>query len=897
VKSIRFVVGLLLLVGAAGCSNQGNSGPSFNFSRPELLSFLCMAPRIDAPKEYVPIPRACCAVEDPSRVDGQAGALPANAPQCTLSDPQGNNPQLDQRRVLHALVSQSARGEIAAVDLLDKDVLDSDRIVPGATFINAGGLPVALVTPVRQPRSSAELGPQWTYVASAEELQVRAIANCRFRSGTHCGPERAEVHRDQATLERHTRIALPAAPGDMVLAPASLPDRSLDEALWVTLPDQGLIARIELSGDPNLPFALEGDVPAQPRFYPVPAPALVEAPLPVAEQLEYVAACGLGAEYVPASQPRPLAPRARPTAAVRPTRLRFDPESGLLLVADGVAPVLHVFAVAAEGALTPLAALPTGVPLRDFVLTPRVPPNAPALELLRDPRSGVPAVPPADAPARRYLYAIEERGDGLVLLFDFAVDAPGAQPRLTPLLAPVPEERYADRIKLRAPAVALSVIDTRDRSAYVCGVDEDGALKEALSHKGEVNADLASIARADERLDISEDAESGQLRGVFLVVASADGELTVVDVQDLDLGCRARDECKAEDLLQPIHPDSQDALAVRRHAPRRRAAGEVTATVSGSGTTLAEQQCTGASRPAPPPSNAPPVASVNALVCVAKDPWSTLNENWTIRHRGAFSAMQSGAFEFPNAPFNPREAQVSVPAEGQIALHAPEGMSLCATGVMVGDLVAVVGAPAERASGCEAPTASDPTLLAVRAAFDDGLVLELAPDDDGTPASPAVYDDLRRCYPDFVGVELRARDYLVTGATTLLHRVVSAADGRCVIDETKDPRLTSRPVMLPQTDAMSAEGDYRFENPYLSFTIRARDASDARTVRDATVQTRNAATPLTLNNADGRISDALPVSMSYLPEVGDLFVVDTASQGLRRYGLRPFEWDDRSIYR
>ena len=880
---------------AVGCSNQGRSGTSFNFSRPEMLSFLCMA-RVDAPgeAEYVPVPRGCCGELDPSRSADAPPLLPS-VEACTTDGAR----RLSSPPVLHALISQSARGELAAVDLKAERVLDSNRVVPGSTFIDIGGLPTGLVTPAQQPLSPTPRGPLWTYVASGEDFHVRAVANCRFRQKVGCGPEADQP----GTYATRTRVALPAAPGDMVLAPAG----TAEEALWVTLPELGLIARIELSRDPARPFAVgPGDVPLAPRFYRVPAPSTVEAPLPVSEEEPYLAVCGLGTNYVPAALTLPLAPRVAGTGALRPTRLRFDTTSGLLLVADAASPVLHVFAPGAEGALTSLGALPTGVPLHDFVLTPYVPARAPNREQLYTP--ALPAVPAEDRPRRRYLYGIEERGDGMVAVFDFATAAPGALPTLTPLLAPDPEERYADRIKLNAPATALEVVDTRPRSAYVCGEQSDAELADMIATLRDADqVDTVQLARLEERLDISQEADTEQLRGVFVTVASANGLLTIIDVQDLDLACRARDEC-AMGSEAPLNPDAQSAVAVRRHAVRQRSAGDVTATVSGADGVLVPTSCSPDRWPALTSTTAP--AGANALVCVPRDPWSTLNEVWAVRYQGALPSGRfvSGALEFPGAA-HPPEAHVPAPGAGLVTLHAPEGVNLCSRGLQVGDLVAITGAPAERAEDCETPTSTSARLLEVREAFDDGVLLAVRPE-EGEDVG-LVLDELRRCYPDSVGFELRAAGYIVTGSTTAvgagatanLHPVVTAPDGRCEVDASKDPRLTARPtpIVMPGSPGADSPGfrpdaDYQFENPYVSFTLARRGAGGLETARDITVQVRNSAVPLTQANTDGRIRDALPVALRYLPEVGDLFVVDTASQGLRRYEFRPFAWD-RQFYR
>lgn len=894
-------IALAALLGASACSNQGSSGPSFAFSRPELLDFVCLVETGN--DKFAPLPRSCCAELDPGREPGQSFDPALGSMGCKPKEEVATG-----QPSLHALVSQSVRGEIAAVDLADERVIDSDRVIPGATFIDSGGLPAAMVTPREHPRSPGA-GPRWTYVASAEQNQIRAIANCRFRTAVACGPETVPG-MTPALLARMTRLQLPGRPGDMVLAPESGPDA----ALWITLPELALLARIELSDDPEQPFALdESRAPREAAYYRIAPLGGLEAPQPIAEADAYQAVCGLGSDFVPATYSLPLAPRATTAQAIRPTRLRYDATSGLLLVSDSAAPVLHAFALGAGGSLTALSALPTGVPLRDFVLTPPVPALAPAQPALQ-----TPALPDPAAPTRRYVYAIEEARDGLVMSFAFEQEQPGAQPRLQPLLAPAPDDRFADRLRLQAPSTALAVIDTRARSSYVCGQESDAELeqqREALESMMASDLDEGerqTLERVEARLSLSEEAGAAQLRGVFVAATAADGRLTIIDVLDLDLACRARDACApctdpvacpAPNLDRPVDEDERNALAVRRHAARRQRAGAVEATISGQAASLFGESCPVSSRPALTADDG------RVLVCVPKDPWATYNETWQVRYRGVLPGfpVASGALEHAATPIPGRAAHVPAPQPGQLTLHVPRGVDLCRRGVEVGDVVAVVGAPAERASECEPPTSSNARLLRVLEVFDDGVVVEALDESGERPAEAldrdAMYEELARCYPDQVGFEIRARDYLVTGTNIVsyVHRVVANEQGRCVIDESKDPRFTVRPQQgevppgQPEGE-FEPEGHWRFENPYVSFTIALRGRNEPRTSRDSSVQVRNAATALTVNNTDGRIVDALPVTVRYLPEVGDLFVVDTASQGLRRYDLVPFEWD-RSIYR
>ena len=78
------------------------------------------------------------------------------------------------------LCSRSPRGEVAAVDLVARTVIDSDRGVPGYSFVPASALPTSIVV----PRNA----PQCAFVASAGEQRDRCDRPPPFptRERAHC---------------------------------------------------------------------------------------------------------------------------------------------------------------------------------------------------------------------------------------------------------------------------------------------------------------------------------------------------------------------------------------------------------------------------------------------------------------------------------------------------------------------------------------------------------------------------------------------------------------------------------------------------------------------------------------------------------------------------------------
>src|SRR5690606_32657727 len=120
---------------------------------------------------------------------------------------------------LHALVTQSSRGEVAAVDLSENLILGSDRRVPGFTFVRTGELPVAIAL---RPEA-----PETTYVADFGSRDVVRLPTALFRASSG------------DALVGDARFPLPGAPTDMVLTPDGT-------ALYVAIPDAGVVARIAL---------------------------------------------------------------------------------------------------------------------------------------------------------------------------------------------------------------------------------------------------------------------------------------------------------------------------------------------------------------------------------------------------------------------------------------------------------------------------------------------------------------------------------------------------------------------------------------------------------------------------------------------------------------------------
>ncbi len=589
----------VLVLCAAACSTKPPPTAAFVFVRPEHVEFVCLDPEGSSSSATRPLvlPLDCC-----------AGPTPLNPTE--FFEPGARDKVCGEKASpsLHALVTQSTRGEVAAVDQTKRQIRDSDPRIPGYTFVDVGGLPRAIVTPPHKPGTKPgepAIGPPWTYVASAEGQSLRAVATCRFREGAECGPEAGMAVDD-------LKIALPAQPQDMVLGP--------DDALWITLPSISLIARVPLPTDGRAFFERAKDAGAagdskdagdakdagdpkdlqdQITFFPVPVVGEAKPLDPVREETEYVSACGLGysLDLKATGLDLPAAPVAAGTGVASPTRLRFDVKTGRLFVADASQPVIHVVSIESQQVV---GAIATGAPIRDFALTEAVPKLAP-VDIVK-PKG----TPKFNADEQRYLYAIDDR-DGSVMVQTFAYEA--GKITAQPLWLPA-TRTYKDRLELSSPALAIDIADNRLLSnTFVCDWGRDAVLKEsegkaslitlartalgsaedvlkqktdALAKATKASAKAAEDAKvkAQEALDkaqakyaklvaersILDNAGPAALRGVFALITTLDGYVGVVDVHDLDVFCRGERWCKNNKDLLTV--ESAVPVAVRRHTLR-----------------------------------------------------------------------------------------------------------------------------------------------------------------------------------------------------------------------------------------------------------------------------------------------------------------------------------------
>src|SRR5687767_7766307 len=123
-----FLFALLAVAGAAvifACSQTPTSVPVRTFERAQRVDVVCLG--VFDPKSGAPI------VPEARRQE-----------ECAPVPPDVNGGGLVNQ--LFALVTQSARGEVAVVDLSAGFIVDQNRAVPGINFLPVGSLPTDIAT-------------------------------------------------------------------------------------------------------------------------------------------------------------------------------------------------------------------------------------------------------------------------------------------------------------------------------------------------------------------------------------------------------------------------------------------------------------------------------------------------------------------------------------------------------------------------------------------------------------------------------------------------------------------------------------------------------------------------------------------------------------------------------
>jgi hypothetical protein len=486
-------LGLIAL--ASGCGRQEQQLIVASLEASGAISFLCVGP------ESQPREMRDCPDDDRLEDDGES-------------------------RSLVAMVTQTSRGEVAAIDISRGRLIDSEPSQPGQTFLPVGAQPGAIVsTPggvatfvgVGEPGREGIFALPTTCIGTRPAGQLpRDITSwpaCRLP----VFPGEMAVVVDPADSDGNLRascdgeyVPLEASVGAAAFREECPADLSLESnppgrrKLVVTLPDWGELAVIDagwlLDREPGTfePCELERRVPLRVNLPEVPVPQRPPSDLDVS-------LCATPA-LAPSIDVRP-----------RPAGMQVSDDRSRIFIGDRNAPVIHVFD-------TNVCELSEAPPLLPTSL----------LEPGRLVTTSKLAVSPLTSEGRRYLYAIDDEGGGSVMVFDVSEDSQDRTPLIRERSAEFPFEP-PDRIAFSAPAkdVAFAFNDfALPDLALGSSVDAIACEPDPSVPSNDPGAGRRPSP------DLTSGANPRALRGVFGFLALSSGQLAIVDVDDRDAPCR-----------------------------------------------------------------------------------------------------------------------------------------------------------------------------------------------------------------------------------------------------------------------------------------------------------------------------------------------------------------------
>lgn len=430
----------------------------------------------------------------------------------------------DTGRHTMLMVTQTARGEVAVIDMTKRSIVDEDPAVPGTELLTVGAMPVSIVsTP----------GGASTFVATAEPGRPGIFVlptSCIGAPATGQGP------RD---ITQWSSCRLPAAPGEMAILTDSASeatgayrkscdskatidtDRTDCPANWdaderispagrrkllVTLPTLGGIAILDAR-------SLHGMAPGAFEQCPI------ERWLPLRDD-------------VPSTFDQTLPADLRGTCTIEP-RYSFNPptspfysrpagiahKDGTLYVADLGTPLVHVVDVANPcdpRELDPLRPSSMEDPTRPVFTS-----DVAVSELTK-------------YPPQRFVYAVDDYLGNLM-----AFDVTSTNREHSPIVFPgSPNSPFQapDRIatNLNGARVKDILFVTHDVPKITDGTSN--ASTAIQCDPAPNSTSLATEYRTSS--DYTEGAQPAKLRGTFAMAALSDGHVSIIDVEDWDAPCR-----------------------------------------------------------------------------------------------------------------------------------------------------------------------------------------------------------------------------------------------------------------------------------------------------------------------------------------------------------------------
>ncbi|MBK8258910.1 MAG: hypothetical protein IPK82_40405 [Polyangiaceae bacterium] len=440
---------------------------------------------------------------------------------------------------LYGLVTQTIRGEVAVLDFTTEGqdkLIDQDPTVPGPSFLPVGRSPVGIVS---TPGSTAtfvtvaEVGrPGIFAIPSSRLLRPRVDAENTDRC-TNTWSEMPAPPR----LSSWPSCSLPAAPGEPMLVNDPADEAGLERASCDGSFEDPILG--SLNGD----LTTEGQgrqklivpLPSEGGFAVIDAQKILDMPdgsfepCPIDLWVKLDTAVASVSPPLPPTSPGCTNPEpAKPSAATDlplPGGMAFADNT--LYLADLGIPLIHRYAMAS--ACEPLPLLPL---LPSSVEEPSRVVTTDRLAVTPRPTAGL----------KSYLYATDV-GDRSVMVFDVSPDATS----LTPLLRDNPEwnpTEPRDRIRFSGTPRDIIVV-SRDvpletpgtgvaPEGIFCSPDPD--LTACKSDGTTPNCDPQTLYRTAS--DFSEGAGPYKLRGTFAFALLTNGEIDIIDIEDLDGACR-----------------------------------------------------------------------------------------------------------------------------------------------------------------------------------------------------------------------------------------------------------------------------------------------------------------------------------------------------------------------
>ena len=424
------------------------------------------------------------------------------------------------------MITQFGRGEVAVIDMTTRVVVDEDPAIPGTEFLPVGASPISIAsTP----------GGASTFVATAEPGR-EAI----FVLPTSCAmpPATEEPPRD---ISQWSACRLPDTPGKMLIVPdaTTTSDQNFRQAC-----DQASESTSSASSRDDCPANWDADeqiAPAGRRKVVVTFPKLGGVALLDARKLYELPPGGFDtcpierwlalSTQVPDSLSQVPPSDLQTTCNISP-RYSFGPpqspflsqpagisfKDGELYVADLGVPLVHA------------------VDLKDPCSPRELPPLIPASwqEPTRTVYASNVAVSDLTSSNHRYVYAVDD-AYGNIMAFDVSATSQQRTPLVFPGSPYLPFDA-PDRIKSNLNNARVLDLTFIKHDVPIVDSNMSSTATQLMCDPNPVSSGPATEYRTAS--DYTRGAAPSKLRGVFAVTALSDGNIGLIDVEDLDAPCR-----------------------------------------------------------------------------------------------------------------------------------------------------------------------------------------------------------------------------------------------------------------------------------------------------------------------------------------------------------------------